>query len=312
MKNCLLKEIFHLYYSGRLFVAVFVFLLLFIGGEMLNFQAVKNNIDSLEISYEYHRKMGSDKERIDNLIYEEYEYSEIENGYGIKNPFGYYWNQICQKEYASSPNYAIQQSLENIISLAPILFTIIGAIYGSFDFKYGVNKTKISRDGKTSYFFSKQIVMISEAFGLCILSALFAFITSFVTRHLSTSALAGYSFDNVFVPKENTQYFLCILITVLVVLMFLEIGFCFAFICKTPSVPVIVVVLYWYVCPVLGKYEPRNLVSMLTGKHFLFYGWVVNKGFYNVNEFLCFLILFSITIGSFVLSYFVSQKRSSF
>jgi hypothetical protein len=311
MKNCLNKELAHFLYSGRVFVALAVFVLIFIGGEVLNYRSVENNIEILQMNYE--SSQGHiEKDEWEKHIYEDFEYIPVKNGVTFKNSVGYFWHLIGQKKYASSPQYAFMQSLEFIISLAPILFTLTGAMYGGLDFRFGVNKTKVSRDGKSKSFFAKQIVMTGEALGLCVVAILTALIASVFTYRSAAKAVSVFPYSDTFVPEQITMMPLCILIAMLVVFLFLETGFCLAFVFKNIAIPVIFVILYWYACPPLGKFEPRNLISALTEKHFPFYGIVVNNGSYEINLLLSAVILSLCTAGFFALSFVISKKRSAY
>ncbi len=308
MKYSLGTEVRYWFLSGRIFIIFVSILFVFLFGEYLNFEGLKEANVCFNHSEEFL------KDHVEEMIQEPYSVETFENGRSsILNPISYHKHEVINRLYYCSPYYALRQCSEMALLAFPILMTVIGALCIESDYRKNIVKLRVASEGKTNYLLCKQAVMIAFCALTTIIATIVAFLTSFIVYDRAKKLITSKWID---IPEDfstdGVKTFLGMLFMLFVMLFFLEAGFCLTCVFKNALVPILIIDGLWYFTKSFSKYEPRNLLTNLALKNLDFGGAIHVQLHGEVSNLISVSVMLICLLLIFGFGSFVYGKRSAF
>ena len=312
MKNYLRSEIKYGIYSKLYIKVITLFCILICASQFLAYAA------TIDMNSNYNRKVKSydgDLEAMYKDIEAEYSIDISDDGMSgaIKNPIAYYKSELDRFVNYIHPQNAFTQVQEITSVISMLVFSVFGALYVAKDDKYRIKKLKTIRMGKFTYIKYKQISMIVSAFIIMIAGFIFGIVSNIVYYSIIKTKV-DMSIIEIEKPSIDIKMEIVrILIVVLVMLIFLELGAFLATIFKSSTMSVCIMCAYLFVLQINVKYGLSQCVQFLYGKFFDMNGIITVKLAYdNYNMGIILAILLSVLAVSVIGSMFIENKRSAF
>ncbi|PQP83090.1 hypothetical protein C0Q44_17290 [Paenibacillus sp. PCH8] len=194
----------------------------------------------------------------------------------------------------------------------PIIFVIYSIYIASYDYKYKTIRIKATQMSSSKLITSK---LLSLYLGVLII---------FVTTTL-VSFMAGYLFHQQLINEipndilarfntslDHNNLIVQLLFSLMISLIFASIGFLLGILFKSALIPVILFFVYDFIVPVLGKYDIRNIISVIAHDIFDFKGRFQLFKPTPVSEITSFSILIIVFVLSILLSYVCFSRQSKY
>ncbi|MGG5251951.1 ABC transporter permease, partial [Neobacillus sp. SM06] len=138
-----------------------------------------------------------------------------------------------------------------------------------------------------------------------------SYLSSFIFYFLIKMDIPINEFKIESLPKDH-NVFVQYLLALLVCFIFATIGFYIGILFKGFIVPSLIFVIYDFIIPIMGKLDPRNLISILGHKVFNFQGRM--KLFEPIDLPIPFVFLLLLTFMVFcsVIAYVISAKQNKY
>ena len=198
-----------------------------------------------------------------------------------------------------------------IFVFCAVLFGIYAGYVAVYDYKYKTFKVLSINYSQKDIIIGKIASIIVIMAVVIFVSLIVVFIGSFFVRDLAASRLP---IDEFALDILNYEHSLIkqLLLSFAVLAFHTIIGFSIGFISKTMVAPTIAVLLFSFVVPILGAYDPRNIISYLTHEFFSFVSRFVMFTPADINVYLGIIVIFLITSTLLAASAFISKKRSRY
>lgn len=310
MKSCIYKELLYGWFSKKYLWLLISLVTIFTGAEIVNYQAAINAYNLHQHYIDYYNESNLD---ITEDINGEYYTNVDEDGVlYVENPLAYSKYEAIRKYYACDMRYTFEQLLEVGIFLFPIVFTVFGAVMGGTDYKYGTMKLRAAREGKINLNFAKQCALVISSIVITALAMLISYIANLFVFSKLQDFVSMEDIDTTDYVFSNMNSLYGIALILLLIIFFLEVGYTLSITLKSALIPILGIVLYWYMCPQLSKFEPRNLVSCLADKVFHFQGCVMISDYTVINGYLAVGVIVVIMLVLFLINFVVSRNRSAY
>ncbi len=312
MKNYLKTEIKYGIYSKLYLKTLVLMCVLICGFQYLHYSEI------MYVEHDYNRKVKSYDGNLEAM------YEDIEAEYSIdiredgsmgviENPIAYYKAMLDKYVNYAHPQNALAQIEEIFSGISMVVFSVFGALYIAKDDKYRIKKLKTIRMSKFTYIKYKQISMIVSAFIIMIAGFIFGIISNIVYYSIIKTKVDMNIIEIEKPIIDIKTEIIRILIVVLVMLVFLEIGAFLATIFKSSTMSVCIMCAYLFVLQINVKYGLSQCIQYLYDKFFDLNGVVsVNLAYNNYNIGIVLAIMLSVLVVSVVGSIFIENKRSSF
>ncbi|MBS4538608.1 hypothetical protein GOQ27_09040 [Clostridium sp. D2Q-11] len=295
--------------NSKIYYIVAIFLsLLFVLTLFLNYSAVINTYDSYLKTENYYVENGLD---IEKDLAGEYNLEENENGGTVSNPILYYKDTVSRHIYAASPKYMLSQLLESSILLFPLVFGILGLLVASTDFKYKTIKLKTVRMDRSTLGIVKQLSIVFSSFIILVITLIISYLIGWIMYIKLSSSIPIEEF-NVGTFNASSLIIVKFIFAYIIALIFAEIGYTLGMIFKNSIIGMIVIIVYIYILPNLGRFDLKNSYFYFARKVFDFYGVVSVQSPKETSLIVSTLIILSVIIISFIANMFIIVKRSSF
>lgn len=214
--------------------------------------------------------------------------------------------------HSLSPEHSLTQCMEAGLFGFPLLLTIFGVICIYTDQKNNVLRTRVAREGKMKYYISKQVVLFACTLITVAPAILLDTVLSAVLYKMAKSRVvsefidvSGTGFDN------SGNDIVAILFFILSIIVFLELGFCLAYILKSSIIAVLIVTVIWYLNPISLKYGPVNAFNNAALSLFDYQGTIA-VNCVEISRFSCWLIIILVAVLPCGISSIIMRYRSAY
>lgn len=265
------NEVLYLLYSK----IIFIFFVALMGVLLLNaygtVHALKSAAKHFESTKQYYIKQGEDIEQVLKQDLNVKQEQDIGGGIVtyVDNPLRYDFEEVSRILSQLRPKNLSISILEMLTFLfGPFIFGLLGILLSTYDFRYKTVKVKSLKQSWRRNILIKQIVNVASV-------AVFVVGLFLVSRVLSEAifAYAKSTVSNVNqypLPEDavlQSSVFTKLLVSIFIGVLFSIIGFSFGLVFKSATPPMVILAVYHFFVPSLGKYDLKNLVSV-TGHRF--------------------------------------------
>lgn len=194
------------------------------------------------------------------------------------NPIKYELKKTIESLTTISGTHYTTSLLEVLTFLfGPILFPLFGYFYGNFDYRYGTVKIKSIQYKWSTCLFAKSLLLlfsslllvsvisiISVLFGNTLPNMILANQLNYEEKRLIFSGIYSITNPNI-IMQISTSIFL--------IFTYLMIGFSLSIPSKKAWYPAVLLIIYNLFVPVLGKFDFKNVVSVIGHQTFSFNGY---------------------------------------
>ncbi len=310
MKKSLHKEWKYILFSKKLVYLVITFSIVFCCSLYLNYKKLVSLIDLYNYNVEFFCETEEDLEQ--ELLNDYYSNTDNNGVLFVSNPVRYYKEQIELKYKACSHNYVLTQCMEDCLFFFPIILTIWSALLAIYDFSSKMFRVRSVRESTGSINFSKQLVGIGSAIAAIIIATIPTMIVGvFVQKNADILCLNNSISIESKTPIE-TNYIAGIALIIFFSVFIFEISYSITTIVKSAIIPIVAVITYWYIVPIIGKYDPRNFITVIATKVFPFYGFITMSDTENISPLSCLIYMLIIDVFLVLLTEKLLKKRSAF
>lgn len=226
----------------------------------------------------------------------------------IDNPLKYDYDNVVHSLYLTSSDYIPIQSLEgSTFALFTILFGIIGVYSISCEYRYKTVKLKASIYDWNKIIFSKMCSGFIAITGIILISLIISYFFGLIIRNVNVNSIEFSAFTvSPVINKSNL--FIQFLFSISVSYLFYLIGVCLGAIFKNVWIPLVAILAYNLVIPNLGKYDLKNVISVLGHKIYNFQGSQTLYNPISVSTWASVIVILMIAFISVLLTFFVSKK----
>lgn len=229
----------------------------------------------------------------------------------VNNVILYDYNNVAHSIFIMKPDKIVTQTLEWMsFVFYPFIFTVYGIYMATYDLKYKTIKLRAVQDEWKDILLSKLLSSFLATIIMITASLVVSYLFGLVFYKMIDNSIPINEFK--FVLQTEHNVILQFLLSIFICLFFLMIGFYLGLIFKGFMVPTIIFVIYNFIVPVLGKYDIRNIISILGHKVFDFAGrfqlFIPTKmSIGAVSMFLsCFIIITTLAV------YLISKKQNKY
>ncbi|MGO4529485.1 hypothetical protein AB4Z30_10425 [Paenibacillus sp. 2TAF8] len=304
------KEIKYQWYSRIIWITMIISISI----SLLNIYGLKSkaasSYDLYVRTYNLYKEEGMD---VDKMLDMPINISGTGSEQVVDNPV-----RLRLEEAATSINHlTINSIVTNTLEwmtfvFFPLIFAIYSIFIASYDYKYKTVSIKATLMAPSQLITSKILSIFLGVLVVFVVTLFSSLITGVIFHNQVISGIAEQTltrFDNAIVPNNLT---LQILFSLLVSLIFASIGFFMGILFKSALLPVILFFVYDFIIPVLGRYDVRNLISVIAHDIFEFKGRFQLFKPTPVSEVTSFIILIIVFALSIFLSYASFNKQSKY
>ncbi|GGJ11911.1 ABC transporter permease subunit [Paenibacillus hunanensis] len=250
-------------------------------------------------SYTFYKEQGVDVEALLKLP------GSAPGSSLVDNSVRYYYDQLSSTIYILDGVHLITPTLEWLLfAFCPIIFGLYGLYVATYDYKYKTLKLKMLHATPKHILTVKFIVSLICIIVVMVITLIISCLAGLVASIYLSKKVPVYSFpivDTFSIGSLPLQLlyalFLCIIFT--------AIGFLLGIIFKTTLFPAILIFVYNFFVPLLGKYDFKNLIASVAHSIFSFKGKfeLIVPVPIPVTQSLFILLLFCLLLiaGSFLL-----------
>ncbi|WP_427182067.1 hypothetical protein [Paenibacillus sp. TC-CSREp1] len=304
------KELKYQWYSRIIWITMIISVFI----SLLNIYGLKSkassSYDLYVRTYNLYKEEGMD---VDKMLDMPINISGTGNEQVVDNPV-----RLRLEEAATSINHlTINSIVINTLEwmtfvFFPLIFAIYSIFIASYDYKYKTVSIKATLMAPSQLITSKILSIYLGVLIVFVVTLITSLITGVIFHNQIISEIPEQTltrFDYAIVPNN---LMLQILFSLLVSLIFASIGFFMGILFKSALLPVILFFVYDFIVPVLGKYDLRNLVSVIAHDIFEFKGRFQLFKPTPVSEVTSFTILIIVFALSIFLSYVSFNKQSKY
>lgn len=305
MKKSIMTELKTWLYSGRILLVLASVIFVFAFGVYASYRTFMITNRSLLLVESTAAEMGMHDKFIENFT---------ENGAKWEPNGDRLIQELKSAEshlHAINPKHALSYCMEMGYFFFPLLLTVIGALVVKSDMSHGIMRSRISREGRINYLWSKQTVLWGMCMGCVILGVLADYCITFLLykyisnpKTFSMFDMTGNSYANL--GNRFTQ----IVFFAFYILLFLELGFCLALITKSILIPTGVALVAFYVMPVY-RYTPQNALANIITKMCDFQG-IVHYSCTDISQSAVIWIITLLLIIPFSIAMIIYRFRSAY
>ena len=270
LKKSIRQELLYSFHSKQITVMILFLALLFCGVLYLNYFSATDDYDNFQKDMAFQVSSGQD---IQALLNGNYSIQTDGNSVTVNNPLKYDKVTLEQALYAASPSYALNMLFESALITFPFIFTILGQLIATSDIKNKTIKIKTVRQSRFQFGVCKQFSVIIITIIVLFIALAIAFLFGLILYQMLQSQIPFNEFD-IFRFVAHSSILLKILYGVGLSIFFSEIGYSLGFLFKNAYVGIIVIGVYTYIIPDLGKYDVKNSMNYLSSRIYEFYGTV--------------------------------------
>ncbi|MDF2944700.1 MAG: hypothetical protein K0S01_3558 [Herbinix sp.] len=237
--------------------------------------------------------------------------TDANGGTTVTNPILYFKELVGRYAYVASPKYTLSQLLESSILFFPLVFGAFGLFISNVDFKYNMTKCNTVRINKRMYNIAKQTSLIVSSIIILISSLTISYFINLIFYKILSARIPLDNFD-IKIVNYHASIVNKFLYGFILALLFVEIGYTLGYITKNIIAGIMILALYLYIVPILGKYDLKNIMYYLGSKCFDYYGSINIIEPIKVPLLLSLFIIFLILAGSIIINICISIKRSSY
>lgn len=311
MKNISLifkMELMHQIYT-RLILYIFIIL---IGISTLNTISLIAKIESNYNRYK-HTEITyiQDGLNINEYLNIESAINKENNTVIIDNTLRYDFENLSYSINNIKPNNIVANMLEySIFVFCTFIFGVYGVYIAVFDFKNNTIKSKMIMSDRSSIIIGKNLSAFLIIFlllaSVCLATYIFSF---FIPLFINVDKYSiGYEFITY---NYNNNILIQFLFSYAVLCLYFSIGFLFGIVVKNTIICVSILAIYGFLIPILGKYDLRNIISVLSHNIFAFNGnFTMFTPIYLSNH-LSIIIFISLFILLLIFEVFIFKKQQN-
>lgn len=311
-KNILIvikRELFYQWYSKKILMILLILLALVATHLLGLHNAIVSNYNMYKITEQSYINDGIsilEALRQDNLIYVDGNISVSNNP--IKNSF---INLSISIQNLNSSNI-LSNTLEYIVFVfCTLIFGIYASYIATYDFKYKTYKFISTRYNQIEIIIGKIISAIIIMVITIGVALLITYISSFLVYSIVQNKVPINQFTIEIFNYENSLPSQ-LLLTFLVLVFYIIMGFSIGFILKNMVFPTIVLLLYGLIIPILGAYDFRNIFSYFAHSVFSFNGRFNMFAPMPINNVVGIAIILLTSILILFSIFIVINKRSAY
>ncbi|KLO20911.1 hypothetical protein X275_10980 [Marinitoga sp. 1197] len=304
------KEIKYQIYSG-VFILMIITLLIFSGLNLYNQKKlIIQNYNLFVHTLNEIKKSGINVEKVlmEPLTVEE------NNGISkINNVLKLDYNNVALAVYdLKNPGRIITNTLKYLSFIFySFFFSVYGIYIGIYDTKYKTIKIKAVQNNWMNILLSKQITMYILSFLIIFIVVFLSIIISFIFYNTFSLDIPINDFKLLIQPWD-TNIILQFILSLFLSFIFTTFGFYLGILFRGIMYPMLILVLYNFIFPIFGKYDLRNLISILGHKVFDFYGNFVLFKPEMVSLNLSIILLFIYIFISTLFTYTIVKIQSKY
>ncbi|MDI6604471.1 MAG: hypothetical protein QME35_04955 [Thermoanaerobacteraceae bacterium] len=308
--NSTKKELKYQFYSNVFFImllTMFLFSVLNLYNQMTN---VKNNYNLFLHTQTEEKKIGNNIEKELNSPVD----IKKENGLEIiNNPLKFDYDNVALSIYdLKKPDRIITNTLKYLsFFFYSFFFTIYGIYISTYDIKFKTIKVKAVQRNWNQILFSKQLSIFVSSFIIILIVLLLSNIVGSLFYYILSHQIPVNDFKLSVLPSD-TNVVLQFILSISISFIFSTIGFYLGLIFRGFMYPAVIFIVYDFILPVIGKYDLRNLISVLGHKVFDFYGNFILFKPIEVPTNIVIIILTSFVILSTIFIYIITEKQSKY
>jgi hypothetical protein len=311
------NEILYLLYSKKIFIFLII---LFVALTICNC----NEVNLLQHSYKeylsvenYYIKQGDKNiqkylNKDLNITHQESNGATITN---VDNPLKYNFMLVGGYFKTLKPNNMTISLLELLtFFLGPFIFGLFGVLLATYDFKYKTIKLKSLQQSWSKNVLTKLLIsIVCTATLIIFLFAISQLVSNFIYIYANTIIPNSKQFT---ISDQNiraNRIAIELLISIFICSMFSIIGFTLGLIFKSSTAPIIILAVYNFALPNLGKYDLKNLLSIIGHKYFEFDSNVFSLFTpVNINSIIAITILIAFYLLLICINIVVSKNQSKY
>ncbi|MFC0523446.1 ABC transporter permease subunit [Pontibacillus salicampi] len=190
----------------------------------------------------------------------------------IENVLAYDYNNLVSSLIPFQFKDALSNTFEWLsFVFFPIIFALYGLITATYDYHYKTIKMKAVTFSFKNIFIGKILAMSLYALLIIILLIIITYGTHYIYRTLLISQLPYNEFASS-IPASNSHSLWIVMFALSVMLLFAIFGMSIGFIVKSALIPAIILLVFNFMIPILGVYDPRNLLANFGHQLFNFQG----------------------------------------
>lgn len=272
-----------------------------------DFQFMSDTYDNYQRQERFYQENGAN---IEEEIGKGYIFEGDRNNGTVENPIAYYHEQVGQAIYASSPQYAVAHILEFCMGAFPLMFGIFGAFLATTDYKNKMQRQRIIRYGRTSYYLTKAVTLLSFIVSMLILLILINELAGLFTYNCICNRIPVEKFN---VPELPSKSNLIVKISIILLegVTYGSIGFMLGNIFRNALISSIIVCLDSFI-PIISNFEIINCFQYIIRDNFEFYGNISAGGCKDIDLVAALLIIFGTVVVTNAVSFILIKKRSAF
>lgn len=309
-----INEIKYQFYSKILIVITAFITLIMVFNIYSNMNNMKNSYAQYQRSKDFYIQSGQD---VKAALSSEAKVKETENPNGttvvqVDNVLKYDYDNVSRMISVNNPKYLIWQILEfSTFLIFPFIFGIYGVLIANYDLKFKTIKVKAVREEWYKVTLAKILSMI---LGILITLIISYSICIFAGSLMYKNAIKDIPISefNMTIFSNPKNIFSAATLSGFLALLFALIGFTLTTIFKSSVIPIIIIVVYNMFIPSLGKYDLKNIISVIGHKYYSFQGTFKLLKPIEVSIGVSVFYIIFITFGFVAASLILAKKQSKF
>lgn len=270
------NEILYLYYSKTLVYVSLILLVITMFNVYASLEAVRNGFERYELTKQEYIKDGLN---VDEELKKELNVVEKKREDGvidktIDNPLRYDYEEVGRLINTIEPKRFIVNILEMVTFLiGPFIFSFFGLAVSTYEFKNRTIKIKAIQKPWSLDVVAKQVAcLLSVASIIICLILLLRLINEGVYYYVHNYFPNFAQFNIIEDQKPITNFPIKMIVSIIVCYFFSSLGFTLGLMFRKATIPLVLLALYNFLVPVMGKYDIKNIVSVIAHKYFEFSG----------------------------------------
>lgn len=231
----------------------------------------------------------------------------------IDNPVRYRFEEAEKAVQLLKGGATITQTLEWMTFIFfPIIFTLYSIYISTYDYKYETIKIKAAQFSWPKIISAKLFSLYAGVFIIFTCTLLVSYAVGNLLYNGVISSLSSEDLLKMNLNITNNRLFLQIIFSLAISLLFSTIGFVLGLLFKAALLPIIIFFVYDLIIPIIGKYDIRNMISVIAHQIFDFKGRFQLFKPVPINYFTSVSLLFFVFTLCLSLSYFFFWRQSKY
>ncbi|ANY65479.1 hypothetical protein BBD42_02610 [Paenibacillus sp. BIHB 4019] len=190
----------------------------------------------------------------------------------------------------------------------PIIFTLLGIHFVSYDYKYKTYKLKVIKAKWNKLFAGKLFALFTCTFFIFIFTLIASYMIGLYFHSQVVNRIPIEQFSSL--PQiENNKFIIQLVFSLFICIFFSLIGFLMGILFKSFILPTIIFLVFNLLLPVLGKYDIRNMIAIISHEIFEFKGRFILFMPAYIPLYQSIMLLVSITCFMIATSFFYLYKQ---